>query len=192
MKQALIAVVLFALSVVPAAAAGPYFGASVGGFVPHEADLSAFGEEVDVEYDTGMGFDVKGGYDFDGFRLEGEFGYKNADVDKVEDFEVDDADLTIMSFMFNAFADMKTGTPLTPFVGAGIGFLNGEVEEDDLSTDDTVFGYQLTAGLAYAVTPNLNLELYYRFQGAGSDFEDDEAELSYTSSNINVGVRWAF
>ena len=197
MKKLLVAVLLLAVSAVPAVGAGPYVGASAGLFIPHESDLSISGVgEVDVEYDMGGGFDVKAGYDFDGFRVEAEVGYKGADVDEISgpggSVNVDGADITVMSYMLNGYLDMKTNGSVQPFLGVGIGFLNGEIDDNGFTTDDTVFGYQLTAGLALPINKNLSLDLYYRFQGAASDFEDAGDELSYTSSNIYGGFRYAF
>jgi outer membrane immunogenic protein len=193
----LIALAFLALSVLPAAAAqGPYVGGSVGLFIPHESDLKiAGGGSANVEYDIGFGLDIKAGYNFDGYRLEGEFGYKVADVDKVSasgiTANLNNSDITILSYMVNGYYDFKVRSPLKPFIGAGIGIINGKLNDSGSKTDDTVFGYQITAGVSYPVNRNLNFELYYRFQGS-SDIEDAGDKLSYTSSNLNAGLRYNF
>jgi len=194
----LIAMAFFALSVLPAAAAqGPYAGASVGFFVPHDSDLSVSGGgSGDVEYDLGLGFNVKAGYNFDGYRVEGEIGYKAADVDRISSggisASVNGADITILSYMVNGYYDFKVNSPFKPFIGAGIGIIDGEVGDGGSTTDDVVLGYQLTAGVSYMLNRNLNLDLYYRFQGAAIDFEDAGDKISYTSSNFNAGLRYNF
>jgi opacity protein-like surface antigen len=184
----LVAAAFLALSVLPAAAAqGPYVGASVGLFMPHDADLSVPGLGTgDVEYDLGVGFTIKAGYKVDDFRIEGEFGYQTADVDNASG-----VDLTVLSYMVNGYYDFKVNSPLKPFVGVGVGLLNGEMDVQGFKPDDTVFGYQFTAGVAYPLDKNLNFDVYYRFQGS-ADFELDGADLSYTSSNINAGLRYNF
>jgi len=180
MKTLLIAVAFLALSALPAAAAqGPYAGASLGFFIPHDSDASA---SADVEYDLGGGLNLKGGFKFDDFRVEGEFGYKAADVDRRA------ADITILSYMINGYYDVNVNSPLKPFLGVGIGLINGDV---DGFGDDTVFGYQFTAGASYPLDKNWNLDFYYRLQGS-SDFEQAGNDLSYTSSNFNAGFRYNF
>lgn len=180
-----------------AIASGPYVSAGGGVSILHESDLSISGlGSVDVSYDTGMGFVVGAGYDFDGVRLEGEFGYRNADVDKISgaggSVSVSGVDMTIMSYMANGYFDIKSGSLVTPYVGGGVGMIKGEMDFDGDKLDDTVFGYQLTAGLSFAANQNVTFDLYYRLQGAGSDFEKDGGELSYLSSNIFAGMRLKF
>jgi opacity protein-like surface antigen len=137
----LIAGALLALSVLPAAAAqGPYVGASVGLFIPHESDLSNPGVgTANVEYDLGFGLDIKGGYNFDGYRLEGEFGYKVADVDKISAFglsaNVNNADITVFSYMVNGYYDFKVHSPFKPFIGAGIGIIHGDLDDNRIGND---------------------------------------------------------
>lgn len=196
-KELLIAVALLALSALPASAQGPYVGGSLGLFIPHESDISVPGlGSADVEYDLGFGFTLNGGYNFDDFRLEGEFGYKASDVDKISgpggSVSVSDVELTVLSFMVNGYYDVKMNSPFKPYFGVGIGLINGELDGGGSTGDDTVFGYQITAGVSYPINKNLNLDFYYRFQGAASDFEDAGDELSYTSSNLNAGVRYNF
>lgn len=195
--KSLFVLAFLALSAVPAAAQGPYVGVSAGVFMPHESDVSTPGfSDGELEYDMGFGFDVKAGVNLYDFRLEGEFGYKSADVDEFTDasgsFNIRDVDVTVLSFMANGYYDFRTNTRLKPYVGAGIGFLNFEVDDSGSRSDDTTFGYQFTAGVSVPIDRFLSLDFYYRFQGSGSDFEADEDEISYTSSNFNAGLRYNF
>lgn len=196
-KRVLLAGLLIVASASSVMAAGPYVGASGGVSIVHDNDIKVSGVgTATASYDTGLGFNVSGGYNFDGFRVEGEFGYKNADMDKLSgpaaSVSVTDTDITVMSFMANAYYDIKTNSPLTPFIGAGLGVLNGEISSAGDDEDDTVFGYQLTAGVSYSVTKNVNLDLSYRFQGAGSDFSKSGVSIAYTSSNVLAGLRYNF
>jgi outer membrane immunogenic protein len=196
-SKLLIAVAFIALSVLPAAAQGPYVGASGGLFIPHESDITITGlGSANVEYDVGGGFNINAGYDFNGFRLDAEFGYKAADIDKISgpggSVSVSGADITVLSYMVNGFYDFKINSPVKPYLGVGIGILNGELDDNGISSDDTVFGYQVTAGIAYPMNKNLSFDLFYRLQGAPKDFDVDGTKLSYTSSNINLGLRYNF
>jgi len=194
--RALLVGILLVASTTSALAAGPYVGAAGGVSMVHDSDISELGLSGTVEYDTGFGFNVSAGYNFDPVRVEFEFGYKNADVDRIEVFgfgaPVNDTDLTVMSYMVNGFYDIKTNSAFTPYVGAGLGIINGELEDNISSADDTVFGYQLIVGAAYNVNKNLAIDLSYHFQGAAEDFSVDGTDVSYMSSNIMAGIRYHF
>jgi opacity protein-like surface antigen len=189
--RALLVGLLLMVSATPALAAGPYVGAAGGVSVVHDSDISDLGLSGTAKYDTGYGFNVNAGYNFDPVRVEFEFGYKNADVDRVEllglSVPITSSDLTVMSYMVNGYYDLKINSPVTPYFGAGIGVINGELDNDD----DTVFGYQLIAGVAFNVNKNVAIDLSYRFQGS-SDFSMGGTDVSYMSSNIMAGLRYHF
>jgi len=119
-------------------------------------------------------------------RLEVEYGYKNADI------EFFGGDATIHSFMLNGYYDIKMVTGVEPFIGIGIGFLNGDGDSQGFSDDDTTFGYQLTAGASFKMHPAINFDLSYRFQSAPSDFEVNGIDVEYNSSSILAGARFNF
>lgn len=195
MKTLILAAGMCLASTIPAVAASPYIGFGGGLSLNHDSDIevSGFSGSADVEYDPGYGFNLVAGYDLNPIRLEAEFAYRNADVDKVDNISVSDAEVSTMSYMINAYYDVKTiSSPIKPYFGIGMGLINGELEADGDDEDDTVFGYQLTAGATTEVAKNVNLDLYYRFQGAPSDFENDGVELSYNNSSIFAGVRFSF
>ena len=199
--RALLVGVLLVASTTSALAAGPYIGAAGGVSIFHDSDENdtISGTTDTREYDAGFGFNVSAGYNFDPVRVEFEFGYKEADVDKftVPGFgSVSGAgsDATVMSYMANVYYDFKTKSPFTPYIGVGLGLLNGEFKDVDFGfkEDDTVFGYQFAVGAAYNFNKNVAFDLSYRFQGAASDFEVAGFEIPYNSSNIMAGLRYNF
>jgi len=175
-------------------AAGPYLGVAGGVSIVHDGDIDETG--LELEYDTGYAFNVSAGYAFEPARVEFEFGYKNADLDKISgpggSISVSDADLTVMSYMVNGFYDLKIDNKITTYFGAGLGMINGEFEVEGDKEDDTQFGYQLIVGAAYNINKNIALDLSYRFQHAPSDFEIEGTDVEYMSSNIMAGVRFNF
>jgi len=180
-----------------ALAAGPYIGAAGGLSILRDSDLEVSGVGTAIaKFDTGYGFNVSAGYKFDPIRLEFEFGYKNADLDKLSgpggSVSVQDAEVTVLSYMVNAFYDINTDSPLTPYVGAGLGLLNGEIKVPGSKKDDNEVGYQAIFGAAYNLNKNLAIDLSYRFQGATSDFSKDGVSLEYKSNNIMAGMRYNF
>lgn len=177
------AAVLIAASATTAMAAGPYVGVSAGLAIVHDSDVDVPGfGSGEVSYDMGYGLNLSAGYGMDPFRGELEFGYKTADLEDV------DESLDVMSYMVNGYYDFKTSNSFNPFVGAGLGFINADIDD----TDDTVFGYQLTAGIAMNIAPNLNLDLAYRYQSTFGDLDLDGVDVSYDSSNITAGIRYNF
>ena len=195
--RAILAGIVLMASATTAMAAGPYVTASGGVSIFHDSDVNgSFGASSTAEYNIGYGFNVGAGYNFDPVRVEFEFGYKNADVDTFTSYGISSSasgsDLTTMSYMINAFYDIKTKSPFTPYIGAGLGVINGEVSDPGYSSDDTVFGYQLIAGAAYNVNKNFAIDLSYRFHAAASDFSVGGIDVSYMSSNIVAGLRYQF
>ena len=192
-KGVLAALILCLASVLPAAAAqGPYVGVAGGLAIVHDSDIEDLPgiDDRDAEFDVGFGFNVSAGMRFDQMRCDAEFGLNNADFDNIEGGGVD-GDVTTMSFMLNGYYDLKIPAPVTPFFGVGLGFINGEFEVEGEEGDDTNFGYQLTAGVTSNINQFLDLDLYYRYQGA-PDFEDNGVEISYDSSLIFAGLRYSF
>jgi opacity protein-like surface antigen len=193
----LLAGLLLVVSSTSVFAAGPYVGAAGGVSIFHDSDFNSPGfPTVKASYDTGFGFNLNGGYNFDGFRVEGEFGYKASDLDKASALDLNgtfiNSDATIMSYMVNGLYDYKNTSAFTPFIGAGLGLINGEFNFNGNKVEDTVFGYQLIAGVGYALNRNVTIDVSYQFQGAASDFEKNGDKFSYMSSNVYGGVRYNF
>ncbi len=83
-------------------------------------------------------------------------------------------------FLANAYFDLGTWYGITPFIGGGVGFASSWLQNwYDLSAqpsggfgfaadrNQTNFAWQVGAGLAYHVTPNLRLEVSYRYLDMG-------------------------
>lgn len=183
------------------AAEGPYLGVSGGAvFYQDNGALYDVSGNVAKSFDTGYAVKLSGGYLFDNnLRLEGEAGYKNASIAAPTvvgtggAIRPRDTDLTVKSILFNGFYDFKSSLPITPFVGIGIGALQGDLQTyTGGDSTDITFGYQASAGFSYSVTERLNLDLSYRFEGATRDFKFDIIELSYRTSNILAGIRYTF
>lgn len=128
--------------------------------------------------------------------------------------------------LVNGYVDLGTWHGITPFVGAGVGFathyasgftdsgyasINGSVTPVAAnliqSATKTNLAWALHAGLAYSVTPNLKLELAYRYLNMGDaksgnivcgalsacntvvqGFKIKEME----AHDIKLGLRWQF
>ena len=191
----LLAGLLLAAAATSAFAAGPYVGVAGGVSLIHDSDVSYPGGPTDTEtYDTGYGFNGSLGYNFDGARLELELGYKAADVDTYAGQSVSGGEVSFMSYMVNGYFDFRNPSAVTPYLGAGIGMINGEWDDHDHGDkdDDTVFGYQFMAGLGIALDRHIAIDLSYRFQGAGEDLNIWGADQEYMSSSFFAGIRVNF
>lgn len=187
-KKLLIATAIVACTAGSAFASGPYVGVAGGVSIFHDNDISVSGlGPFDASYDLGYGISAAVGYDFEPVRVEFDFGYRSAKMDKIGGLGVD-TDVEVMSYMVNAFYDFRNRSMVTPYIGGGIGLLHGELE----SSSANAFGYQAIAGVAFNLNKNFAIDLSYRFQGAGEDFSKDSVEVGYTSSNIFAGIRYTF
>ena len=82
--------------------------------------------------------------------------------------------LNISTLFFNAYVDIPTGTPFTPYIGGGLGlgfnYTGMRVETGDgrVSWDqyNATFAWNAGGGVAYAFTENVSADIGYRFTGA--------------------------
>lgn len=184
MKNRILMAALAASVAMPsvAAAQGLYGKADVG--VGFSGSLEAEGESLDLE----TGYQVGGavGYAYpNGLRIEGELAYTTNDID-VQGAPIS-ADLSAFGAFANAYYDFGTGK-IRPFVGAGLGYVNGELElsggGDSFSGDGSGVGYQAKAGISFAASDRLVWEVGYRYLSA--DINDVEVEIQ----GATVGARF--
>jgi OmpA-OmpF porin, OOP family len=137
-------------------------------------------------------FDTDGiiGYDFGGFRLEAEVGYKKAGISSVSSttggwptyanattqtglFNRAGGTATALSFMLNGMLDFGDNDGLNGFLGGGIGV--ARVKERigfattipaALNDSDTGLAWQAIAGVRAPLTDNWDVGLKYRFFNA--------------------------
>jgi opacity protein-like surface antigen len=159
----------------------PYLGAWAGLVATPDVDYDAPGENGDIKFDTGYGGGLAIGYDFGPARLEVEGSYRNSNA------EEGDADLKIRTLMVNGYADFQTGSMTTPYLGAGIGYAKVDVEGDD----DEVFAGQLAAGVLFAVSPAVAVDLGYRFLMT-DDPKIGGADLEVRQHTASLGVQVRF
>ena len=185
-----------------------YVGVEGGAMIVEDFSLD-FDDDVDsvddvltIDHNTGFDIDAVAGYDFGGFRLEGELGYKRASVDAITvdtafvpvvspgPYELDGS-VRVLSGMINGLLDVGNDTGLSGFVGAGIGLAsvryNADIDEDiddfdegdlDVSESDSGVAWQLLAGVRTALSPNMDLGVKYRlFNVRKLNFGDTDGSL---------------
>jgi len=194
--------VFFASAPLAQAAADPYVSLSAGLALLQNSDIKEGGvtDEDAIEY--GTGYAVNGALGLDGgmYRLEGAVGYQTNDIEVTPGGPVDDDDdvsLSILSFMANGYIDLgMNGSVVEPYVMAGAGVANVTLSDEGEDEGDTVFAYQLGAGVGIQATPNVVLDLGYRYFATADvtydEIPDGEIDVTVASHNIMAGVRVAF
>lgn len=160
-------------------------------FMYHENDL----DNIKVRADGGLGAAL-GGSSVAGARLGGH-----------GDFET-------TSLIENAFYDFHYGS-FRPYFGAGIGVAHVTINDARIThlqrlqalapvndaalvdSGDTVFAYQIGAGIAYPICPRLMASIDYRFLDAvDPGFHGDTSlanfHTQYRTNNVGVSLRFDF
>lgn len=186
---------------------GSYFELRAGANFFEDADNGAGGSgpfAAETSFDTGYTAGAAIGYGFsdrqrygaglwNNIRIEAELAYNESDIDNGSS----NAELSMQNYMLNVYYDFDTGTKWRPFIGGGIGAADVEAEGASLQDDDdTVFAYQVRAGVAYQLTPMISATLGYRFL----DTEDPEFrsasgaqfDTETRSHTVEVGIRFNF
>lgn len=171
------------------------------------ADGQAGNTSLETSFDKGYAFLGAAGRQFgNGFRAEGEFGYRNAATNKPKvnsgpEFNTDGS-MSALSFMANGYYDFDVGMKIKPYIGGGIGFarvsvndicINGTQLVDD---SDVVFAYQAIGGLGYDPSQNLTAFVEYRyFATLDPSFNASNGgnyDSQFTSHNAMLGLRYHF
>lgn len=220
---ALITLIILSIPVLCSAAGerpGPYFSAFLGTSFAKDATISGidYSPNPDISFDDQVSFDPgiytggTFGYDFGHVRLEGELSYRHANLDTVTSsagnrFRSVDGNLGVFATMFNVFFDMHNTSPVTPYVGGGLGFANVFLSETTGynsagqygilydQADDTVFAYQFGGGVDIALNKRFSLDLGYRYFLADKvRLEGDwiTSNLKFESHNALVGFKFKF
>lgn len=135
-----------------------------------------------LHLDTSTGYMLGGalGYKFcSPIRVEGEFAYRHNTIDSIrymgEKYDVD-FNINTYTYMFNAYYDIETGSPITPYFGAGLGYVHSEgkvkVMDQSLRTSSDGFGAQFMVGANYAINCKTDIGLEYRYLLAHSNAND--------------------
>lgn len=207
MRRYLLAAVAAAAIATPALArdGSPYVGIEAGVVIPQDPDFDVtvrdgatstrYTQALRINLKRSLEGDVLAGYDFGLFRLEGELGYKKLRAGEARlfvptlvnnrlllvnnQFNVPDNG-SILSLMANALIDVGDENGWSAYVGLGAGRARVKLAGDR----DSALAGQAIAGVRYAITPNIDLGLKYRyFRTSKLNFND-----SLTNANGVFGL----
>lgn len=155
------------------------------------------------DHDTGYALGVAiGATVAPNLSMEIEYAYRNADfiVRDRDEGDQADGDTSAHALMVNAlymFDGMGANGAVQPYLGGGIGGANVEMSAGGQDFDaDTLFAYQLIAGIDYKLNPKTSLYAEARwFQTESGDFDGPEGESfdgKFETVDLLVGMRFAF
>ena len=170
--------------------ASPYVELDLGASIPLDSKII---DDADASYKPTIAFTSAVGYAFNqNFRVDLEYGYQEADIEKIAGVNVDGAaSLTVHTALANGYYNFKNSTKITPFIGGGVGaaFIEGNL--GSASASDTVLAYQGTAGAFYAVNEHLAVTGSYRYL----DTEDGALGIqkaSFSDNLVRLGMAYTF
>ncbi|EJQ6638379.1 porin family protein, partial [Escherichia coli] len=124
---------------------------------------------------------------------------------------------SVNTLMLNAYYDFRNDSAFTPWVSAGIGYARIHQKTTGISTWDYGYGssgreslsrsgsadnfaWSFGAGVRYDVTPDIALDLSYRYLDAGDSsvsYKDEwgdkyKSEVDVKSHDIMLGVTYNF
>jgi len=172
---------------------GMYLSGNIGFGIRSDSKLSGSAGQFDNDpafvINGAVGIKLK-----ENFRVEGEIGYHLNAADRTSNGQ--NFDFSVLSFMGNAYYDIPTQSPLTPYLGIGLGFGIAGGEDSVSSDSDLVGTVQLMAGLGYDISPKATLTFGYRyFTTTDPDFALPTVgffETEYSSHDFLFGARFRF
>ena len=94
------------------------------------------------------------------------------------------ATLSTTAVMGNVYYDWKNSSPITPYVGAGLGY--GWVNRAGLGVNDSGIALGLNAGVSMDMTTNLALDVGYHFRNINVAASDP------VEHSVTAGLRFKF
>lgn len=187
----------------------PYVGIEAGGMVLENSTYSYtdplvhIGQAYSIRHHVGWDADLIGGYDLGIARIEAEIGYKRAGVkDVAVSPQIDPNFSTAItsasghssawSAMVNGVFDVGDENSFSGFLGAGAGLARVHDNFDvaainrNFTGSTSRFAWQAIAGVRYAVSPNIDIGLKYRF------FNVDKVRFNATGATgpFSISGKW--
>lgn len=144
-----------------------------------------------ISTDTGWAIAATVGNAFSaGWRVEGELGFRNNDTTS------DLAQIEHWSLMINVLYDFELSNDFSVSIGGGLGVDQSKFNINSLTSDtDTNAAIQAILGLSYALGPDTDLTLTYKYQGViDPSFQFGQAATfdvdGIYNRSLTVGLRW--
>ena len=181
MKKLLYAVLVMVFAAAPALATGMKEGNAELG-----AGIGSTQLDSDTGFDSGTSLAVRGGYFFNpNWELEGQLSQASADTD-VAGTTVDG---TFNMYMVNGVYNFQTPKEIVPYVLAGIGIADNQVEASGLgSTSDSGHALQIGGGSRFFFGKEKRAAIRVDLAWIQENTFDD----TQTNTNLSAGFTWKF
>jgi len=205
----LLSLFIFCLIASTAQAQGNLYFSGSGGLTVQEDMNNNAGAQGPMELDTDTGINGGGaiGLRLNEFRVEGEISYRDSDLDTLTIPGLGSTDVllgssTALSFLGGIYYDFNYSPLVKPYVGVAGGLARVSLEmRSPFSTffvddSDWEFAYKIGGGIAYTVTPRVEVIVDYHYfatldpeytDSLGGDFQSE-----FKSHNLNLGFRYNF
>lgn len=189
------AALLLAASAANAQSTGGYYISGEGGasFLPYlHLNDTTTGQQHE-HFDNGYALGGAFGYDFgNGQRVELDSLYTHSALKSIDGVSAQ-GHLHATSLMANAQMDLVQDSPITPYIGAGLGAENIGGHVGDYEGHQWKPAYQAEAGLRDDVSPEFSLFGEYRFsQAEAAKFSNgfDQAHQHYSDHALLAGLTY--
>jgi OmpA-OmpF porin, OOP family len=201
-----------------------YVGVEGGAMIVEDINYDIGASRNAATVDHNYGYDVDGviGYDFGGFRVETEVGYRSATVDgytstlttpaytstgalvnaPAGSYSYAGGRTSALSFMLNGLLDFGDDDGIQGFVGGGVGVARVKANYqlntrgNFVDDSDTVFAWQGLAGVRAPLTDHIDATLKYRFFNADNvklvDVTNRTFDGRFRSHSILGGITYNF
>ncbi|MCK6417483.1 MAG: porin family protein [Alphaproteobacteria bacterium] len=133
------------------------------------------------------------------FRIEGEFHNAKSDLSKI-DFAgggstASGGELTTWAGLVSLYYDFDVDWSLQPFVSAGVGAVNYEVEVTpaataaNVSDDATTYVWTVGGGVKYRTSPDFAFTGGYRYM-ASPDLQPGSYDIDYNNHEFRIGIEY--
>jgi opacity protein-like surface antigen len=186
-------------------------------------DIGTTKSAASAHHEAGWDVDATIGYDFGAFRAEAEVGYRQANLTSYSSslttpvtrlngttggiaapgiYNYAGGQSSALSFMVNGLIDFGDDDGLQGFVGGGVGVARVDAQyglntlANFLDDSDSVFAWQVLAGLRAPLTHNVDVTLKYRFFNADNvrlvDISGRNFDGRFRSHSIMGGITFNF
>ena len=165
---------------------GAYFTGSIG--ASKVGDIDVEGVTSDVEFDSGMNYEIGLGYDFGQTRIEASWERSQSDGVSWLGGKLD-ADSKIDSFLGSIIYDFENDSKWTPFAGASLGSTSIDVEGDNAAS----FSYGIQGGLSYQTSEKLEIfAKVNRLVVRELNYDDGTEITNANTTGVRIGTRFSF
>lgn len=172
------------------ASSNPYVSLSGGLSLANNSSVNGISDFV--AYKTGYAIGGAVGLKMDDVRVEGEIAYHRNNVDTIISVPVTDVNVSLWTFMANAYYDVNMkASSITPYVMGGLGLSHASLNYPGNSESSSQFAWQLGAGIGIKASKEVTVDLGYRYlKPSEGDFTGDKVTLG--GSKILAGIRYSF